>query len=249
MASANHAIAWEALDKAINRQRSNFIEPGSLVMKKTKEFQQISKRFRGFYPVVIDIETAGFDTKCNPLLEIAAVTLKMDEQGFLGPQETFHYHIIPFVGSILEAAALEFTGIKPDNPFRFAITEHQALAQLFEKIQQQVKQHNCQRAVMVAHNATFDQSFMQAATRRCKLQTNPFHHFTTFDTATLSGFVFGQTILARAVKMAGIHYEQERAHSAKYDAEITAQLFCHMVNKWTALGGWPLSANIESNAN
>lgn len=216
-------------------------------MKKIKELYPLAKRFRGFYPVVIDIETAGFDVKRNPLLEIAAVTLKINEDGLLVPQEAMYHHIIPFVGSILDASALEFTGIKPDNPFRFAITEHEALQQLFAKIREKIKLHGCQRAIMVAHNATFDQSFMQAAVKRCKLQTDPFHHFTTFDTATLRGLAFGQTVLARAVKMAGIDYDKNCAHSAKYDAEITAQLFCYIVNKWTELGGWPLLITDEDN--
>lgn len=205
-----------------------------------QERYPLAKRFRGFYPVVIDIETAGFDAKLNPLLEVAAVMLKMDEQGLLLPQETVHHHLIPFAGAILEQSALEFTGIRPDNPFRFAVTEQVAFEQLFEKIHEKIELYGCQRAVMVAHNATFDQTFLQAAVKRCKIQTNPFHHFTTFDTATLSGLIFGQTVLERAVKMAGIAYEKARAHSAKYDAEITAELFCYMVNKWTALGGWPL---------
>ncbi len=198
----------------------------------------LAKRFRGFYPVVIDIETAGFDPKKNPILEIAAILLKMDDEGILMPGDILHHHVAPFQGSKMEAAALEFTGIQPYNPFRLATAECEVLESLFGEIQEQVKNHACQRAVMVAHNAVFDQSFLQAAVKRCKVEKDPFHQFTTFDTAALSGLVFGQTVLARAVKAAGIEYDKDSAHSAKYDAQITAELFCHIVNKWKDMGGW-----------
>jgi ribonuclease T len=194
--------------------------------------KSIANRFRGFYPVVIDLETAGFDAKKNPILELAAVTLQIDEQGQWGLEETFHHHIIPFAGSTLDMAALEFTGIQPDNPFRFAISEEEALTQLFDLLDEKIKYHRCERAVMVAHNATFDQSFIQAAVKRCKLTHDPFHRFTTFDTATLCGLAFGQTVLAKAIKASGFEYDKELAHSAKYDAEMTAKVFCHIVNRW-----------------
>jgi ribonuclease T len=198
---------------------------------------QLSKRFRGFYPVVIDLETAGFDPKKNPILELAAVFLKIDAEGLLYIDERIHFHLNAFEGSILDPDSLEFTGIRPDNPFRFAIDEKEALDTLFKTIHQKIKATGCERAVMVAHNATFDQSFLKAATQRCKLKTDPFHRFTSFDTASLSALAFGQTVLAKAVKAAGIAYDKNSAHSAKYDAEITAELFCKIVNKWHQLGG------------
>ncbi len=39
---------------------------------------QLKNRFRGYFPVIIDVETAGFDAKKDALLELAAITLKMD---------------------------------------------------------------------------------------------------------------------------------------------------------------------------
>lgn len=197
----------------------------------------LSKRFRGFYPVVIDIETAGFDARRDAMLEIAAVPLTMDDQQQLVMQDTLHFHIEPFSGANLDPKALKFTGIRPFNPFRLALPEQEVLNTLFTDVQQQVKQHDCQRAVMVAHNAMFDQAFLQAAVKRCQLDNDPFHAFTSFDTASLCGLVYGQTVLARAMHAAGIQYDKSQAHSAKYDAEITAQLFCKMVNSW------PLSHN------
>ncbi|MGW8228635.1 MAG: ribonuclease T, partial [Gammaproteobacteria bacterium] len=43
---------------------------------------------------------------------------------------------------------------------------------------------------------------------------------------------YGQTVLARAVQAAGIQWNQKEAHSAVYDAERTAELFCRIVNTW-----------------
>jgi ribonuclease T len=198
---------------------------------------KLCKRFRGFYPVVIDLETGGLDPKKNPILEIAAVFLSMNTEGLLEITDHLHFHTQAFEGSILDAASLEITGIRPDNPFRFAINEKEALDELFDTIHQKIKLESCERAVMVAHNSTFDQSFLKTAAQRCKLNNDPFHRFTSFDTATLAALAFGQTVLAKAVRAAGIPYDKNSAHSAKYDAQITAELFCKIVNQWTHLGG------------
>src|SRR5690606_4949068 len=96
---------------------------------------------------------------------------------------------------------------------------------------------DCNRAVLVGHNAFFDHQFLYAAATRAQIKRNPFHPFSCFDTATLGGVALGQTVLARACHAAGISLCQKEAHSALYDAEKTADLFCHIVNRWKALGG------------
>ena len=45
-------------------------------MSDNAQLTGLCDRFRGFYPVVIDVETAGFNAKTDALLEIAAITLK-----------------------------------------------------------------------------------------------------------------------------------------------------------------------------
>lgn len=206
-------------------------------MSKESAILTMAQRFRGFLPIIVDLETGGFDADKDALLEIAIVMLRMDSEGLLQIKEVLHHHVKPFPGANLDPAALEFTGIKPYHPFRLAVDEEDALGELYAVINAEVAQQGCQRAVMVAHNAMFDQSFLQAATKRCKIKDYPFHQFTTFDTATLAGLAYGQTVLARAVKAAGIAFDTEQAHSAKYDAEVTAELFCNIVNKWKMLGG------------
>ncbi len=193
---------------------------------------KIANRFRGFLPVVVDVETAGFNPKRDALLEIAAVILEIDTDGRLHPMETHACHVEPFPGANLDEKSLEFTGIDPYHPFRFAEPEHEALRQIFQPVRRAIKQSACTRAILVGHNPSFDLSFVNAAAERCKIKRNPFHPFSSFDTVTLAALAFGQTVLARAVLAAGMEWDQTQAHSAKYDAERTADLFCTIVNRW-----------------
>ncbi|OON40439.1 ribonuclease T [Izhakiella australiensis] len=215
-------------------------------MSDTNDLNTLASRFRGFYPVVIDVETAGFDAKTNALLEIAAVTLKMDREGWLEQDEKLHFHVTPFEGAVLQPEALAFNGIDPHNPLRGAVSEYDALHAIFKMVRKGVKDSGCNRAIVVAHNATFDHTFMMTAAERVSLKRNPFHPFATFDTAALSGLVLGQTVLARACTTAGFAFDQQQAHSALYDTEQTAQLFCELVNRWKRLGGWPLAKAAEA---
>ena len=201
----------------------------------------ISKRFRGYLPVVIDVETGGFNSKTDALLEIAAVIIDMKSCGDLYLKETIHCNVEPFRGANMEPAALEFTGIDPNSPFRNALSEKMALDKIFTPIRKAIKDTNCTRAILVGHNASFDHNFVFAAAERTGIKRNPFHPFSSFDTATMAGLAYGQTVLAKACAMASIDFNGKAAHSAKYDTEKTAELFCKIVNKWNNLGGWPLS--------
>lgn len=192
-------------------------------------------RFRGFLPVVVDVETGGFNAARDALLEIAAVVLNLTPEGKLEPAQTIHCHVAPFAGANLEPAALKFTGIDPHHPFRDAVDERIALEQVFVPVRRAVKTSGCNRAILVGHNAAFDLNFLNAAVERSGIKRNPFHPFSTFDTVSLAGLVYGQTVLARAVQAAGLDWDNTSAHSALYDAERTAELFCRMVNRWRDL--------------
>jgi ribonuclease T len=219
-------------------------------MSEVELHNQLKQRFRGYFPVVIDVETAGFNAKTDALLEICAVTLAMDDEGYLKPATTIHFHVAPFEGANLEQEALDFIGIRdPFSPLRGAVTEDVALKEIFKLIRKEQKQHDCRRAIMVAHNANFDHSFVMEAASRTKLKRIPFHPFCTFDTAAISGLALGQTVLAKACKTAGMDFDGKEAHSALYDTEKTAELFCHIVNKWKDLGGWPLAPEPENDTN
>jgi ribonuclease T len=192
----------------------------------------MADRFRGFLPVVVDVETGGFNARTDALLEIAAVLLRFDEQGKLGRSETFRYHVKPFEGANMDPASLAVNGIDPEHPLRPAIDERDALQRVFREVRRAIREANCTRAILVGHNAAFDLGFLNEAIQRSAIKRNPFHPFSSFDTATLCGVAFGQTVLSRAVKAAGLEFDEESAHSAAYDAEITADVFCEIVNRF-----------------
>ena len=194
-------------------------------------------RFRGFLPVVVDVETGGFNSATDALLEIAATPILMDDDG---QDQTHFFRVEPFEGANVEQAALEFTGIKLDHPLRMAVSESHALTEIFKHVRKAVKSAGCKRAVLVGHNAFFDLGFLNAAVERTEIKRNPFHPFSCFDTATLGGLAYGQTVLAKACSAADIEFDGREAHSARYDTEKTAELFCTIVNRWRDMGGWPL---------
>lgn len=197
----------------------------------------ISQRFRGYLPVVVDVETAGFDSTTDALLEIAAVTIHQDETGRILPAESFAHHVLPFEGANLDPKALAFNGIDPYNPLRGALEEKEALVSLFAPIRAAIKASDCKRAILVGHNAFFDLGFVNAAVERHNYKRSPFHPFSTFDTVTLAGLALGQTVLARSAIAAGMDWDAQQAHGALYDAQKTAELFCHVINQWQDLGG------------
>ena len=192
----------------------------------------MARRFRGFLPVVVDVETGGFNEVTDALLQIAAVLLDFDKQGHLYCTETISCHVTPFEGANLDPKSMQVNGIDVDHPFRLALEEKQALPKIFKPVREEIKRQGCNKAILVGHNAHFDLKFINAAAARTGIKRNPFHPFSTFDTVTLAGLAYGQTVLARAVKSAGLEWDTAEAHSAIYDAEMTAALFCKVVNEF-----------------
>jgi len=199
---------------------------------------RIADRFRGFLPVVVDVETGGFNSQTDALLEIAASIIRMDDFGRLFIAETQVEHVEPFQGSRIDPKSLEITGIKLDSPLRGALPEKEALRRIFQPIRKELKDTDCQRAILVGHNSFFDLSFVNAAIERSDIKRSPFHPFSSFDTVTMAGLAFGQTVLSRAVQSAGLEWNESEAHSAYYDTERTAALFCSIVNRWKILTGF-----------
>ena len=206
---------------------------------------RIAERFRGFLPVIVDVETGGFDCERHALLEIAAVVVRMGEDGLVYPDPVVSTHVEPFEGSLLDPKSLEITGIDPGHPFRAALPERAALDHIFKPVKQAVRDAGCQRAILVGHNAAFDVSVLNAAIRRTAHKRSPFHPFSCFDTVTLGGLAYGQTVLSRAVEASGRSWDSREAHAAVYDAERTAELFCGVVNRWKQMEDiWKLKAGV-----
>ena len=189
-------------------------------------------RFRGFLPIVVDVETGGFNAATDALLEIAAVLVELDPAGKLVRGATYREHVRPFEGSRLDPASLAVNGIDPWHPLRIASAEGDALGFIFGEVRRAVREQQCTRAILVGHNASFDLAFLNAAVARAGIRRNPFHPFSCFDTATLAGVAYGQTVLSRAVQAAGLEWDTGAAHSASYDAERAADLFCVVCNQF-----------------
>ncbi|MEN9836374.1 MAG: hypothetical protein RLZ79_42 [Pseudomonadota bacterium] len=190
----------------------------------------LARRFRGFLPVVVDVETGGLNCATDALLEIAAVLIDVAPDGTLLRGATHSYHVKPFAGANIEAASLAVTGIDPFHPLRPALDEKEALTRIFKEVRDAVKLHGCKRAILVGHNASFDLGFLNAAVARAEIKRNPFHPFSSFDTVTLAGAALGQTVLAKATLACGLDWDSSEAHAAAYDAERTADLFCRVCN-------------------
>src|ERR1700741_72663 len=191
----------------------------------------MSRRFRGYLPVAIDVECGGFHAATDALLEIAAVLIDMDGEGVLKRGATHDFHVQPFAGARLDPAALAITGIDPHHPLRPALPEREALQRVFREVRRALRAYQCRRAILVGHNAAFDLTFLNAAVARADVKRNPFHPFSCFDTATLAGAALGQTVLAKAVTVAGLEWDAGSAHNARYDAERCADIFCLVCNR------------------
>ena len=203
--------------------------------EKPPAFKPMAERFRGYLPVVVDVETGGFDWNRNALLEIAAVPIELDADGRYIPGEVCSAHIEPAPGTTIDPKSLEITGIQVHNPLRGAVPEREGLDAVFTPVRAAAKRHGCQRAILVGHNAHFDLNFLNVAVARVGHKRNPFHPFSVFDTVTMAGMAYGQTVLARALQAAGFDWDQREAHSAIYDAQQTARLFCVIANAWPTL--------------
>ena len=190
---------------------------------------KLKDRIRGYLPVVIDVETSGFNEQTDALLEICAIILGMDEEGSFFAKTTLHYHVEPFKGANIEASAIKFNGIDIDNPFRLAVPEKKALSEIFDHINEELETEDCSRAILVGHNAFFDLGFVKAATLRANLKS-PFHQFSTIDTVSLSALCCGETVLAKAISKMDIEWDNNEAHSALYDTQKTSELFCQIFN-------------------
>ena len=193
----------------------------------------IKERFRKYLPVVVDLETGGFDPKTNAILEIAA-TLIVKNEGtqLLDVGKTYRYHIEPYEGLVVEQESLDFTKINLNHPLRNAIAEKDALEELFKIINTERTADGCSRAILIGHNAHFDHSFLTEAVSRNNIKKSPFHPFSVLDTVTLGALHTKQTVLARICDVLNIDYDSKEAHSAAYDSDITAKVFCKIVNEF-----------------
>ena len=190
---------------------------------------------RGFLPIVVDVETGGFNEKTDALLEIAAVFINLDRDTLFYPEKTVCYAVKPFSGANLEESSLKVNHIDPFDPTRNARHEKEVLEILFAEIHEALARHGCKRAILIGHNAHFDLKFINAAIERNRIENNPFHAFSSLDTVTLGALTCGQTVLSKITEAIGLPWDNSKAHTADYDAEVTARVFCNVFNRWQRL--------------
>ncbi|SVB78166.1 uncharacterized protein METZ01_LOCUS231020 [marine metagenome] len=191
----------------------------------------LKDRFRKFLPVVVDLETGGFNSKKNAILEIAIQLIDFkNDKLILG--DSLRYHIQPSSDLLVEQESLDFLKLDLNNPLRMPVNEGFALKELFKFINKQKKKYECTRAILVGHNAFFDHRFLFEACKRNNIKKSPFHPFSLIDTVSLGVLATRQTVLARICKELNIPYDDNEAHSATYDANVTAQVFCKIFNQY-----------------
>ena len=201
----------------------------------TKRIERINwmrERFRSFLPVVVDIETGGCNEKTDALLELSAIVIGVDQNFDLYKEKTIHYHVQPFEGANIDSEALKVNGINPYSALRLALNECEVLNTTFKKIRESLKRYQCTRAILVGHNSSFDLKFINEAIARCKITNNPFHKFSSLDTVTLGALAYKNTVLSRIAEAAGYKWDSNAAHSALYDAQVTANIFCKVFNSY-----------------
>ena len=187
---------------------------------------QLQHYFRRFLPVVVDVETGGLNAHKHALLEIALVFLQVDSEG-LRPDQVLNFFVEPHPDSEITKEAADFLDLNLHGQPRQV--EQEVMLEIHQQVQQRVHLHACTRAILVGHNAAFDLAFMQAAMQRYRLQS-PFHQFSTMDTVSLAAAAYGQTVLSKSCELAGIGWDNKQAHSALYDCQQTARLFCKIIN-------------------
>ena len=155
--------------------------------------------------VVFDIETTGFSPVTNHIIEIGAVRVEKGQitdrfSTFVNPQVPIPYHIE------------QLTGIN-DNMVLSAPVISEVLPKFLEF---------CGDAVIVAHNASFDTSFIRENANRLGLTYEP----TILDTVTLARLLlpnlnrYKLDTVAKELKIS-----LENHHRAVDDAGATAEIF------------------------
>ena len=73
---------------------------------------------------------------------------------------------------------------------------------------------------------------MNAACERCRIKRNPFHPFSTLDTVSLGAVASDRRCCPGFRNRRVWAGTRDQAHSARYDAYMTARVFCSIVNCW-----------------
>lgn len=162
--------------------------------------------------VVFDLETTGFGPRLEDIIEFGAV--KMVNREVVDRKQLFIKPTKPIPAKITNLTHITQHDVDQAKPIEEVIDE------LLDFIGD---------SILVAHNASFDVSFMNAACQKChrELLKNPI-----IDTLPLSKALIDMKWykLGSICRHYGVSYDGEGAHRADYDAEVLSQVLCHMMN-------------------
>ena len=155
--------------------------------------------------VVFDIETTGFSSVTNHIIEIGAVKVENGKivdrfSTYVNPQEPIPYRITKLT-TITDADVMDAPTIDQVLPEFFAF---------------------CEGCVLVAHNASFDTGFIKENARKLELP----YAYTHVDTLAMARVLLPQLAkftLDHVAKTVGVSLENH--HRAVDDAEATAEIF------------------------
>ena len=200
---ANHAVSPEDDFKVIYGVEAYLVDDLKDVIVNSKN-QQLDDVY-----VVFDLETTGFSPDKNKIIEIGAVKVER--------------------GAITERFS---TFVNPEVPIPFHIEELTSIrddmvmdAPKIEEILPQFLEF-CEGAIMVAHNAEFDMSFIRKNCERQQLTAE----FTVIDTVALARMLLphlNRFKLDTVAKALGISLDHH--HRAVDDAACTAEIFVKFI--------------------
>jgi DNA polymerase-3 subunit alpha (Gram-positive type) len=196
---ANHALDKEDEFKVIYGVEAYLVDDLKEIIENSKN-QSFDDSF-----VVFDIETTGFSSVNNKIIEIGAVKVKGNEiidrfSTFVNPDVPIPFEIEKLTG-INDSMVIE-------SPF---------IEEVLPKFLEFSK--DC---VMVAHNAGFDISFIKENARRQGIHTD----FTVIDTVALARILLPSLNRYKLDTVAkALNVSLENHHRAVDDAECTAEIF------------------------
>lgn len=164
--------------------------------------------------VVVDIETTGLNPRTDKITEIAACKVVKGEI-----VDQFSALVNPEINISQDIA--ELTGITNEM-----VKDAEKIDSVFDKFLDFMDD-----AIIVAHNASFDISFLKEAAKRLNTEFNP----TTVDTLALSRGLMPNLLKYKLdVVCNELNIELKKHHRASADAEATAMIFiklCEMLKK------------------
>ncbi len=103
----------------------------------------MSRRFRGFLPVVIDVETGGFNSRTDALLEIAAVFIDIDASGTLSRGCHPQLPCAAVSGCATGPGLAERHRHRSLSSVAAALPEREAIQRIFREVRHQLKAYDC----------------------------------------------------------------------------------------------------------